>query len=346
MSPDNSCAANHISLQPRAKILVIRWKCIGDVVFALPAVNLLRDSLPNSHLTFWVSKENAFVTRLFDAIDDHWTLDRGALRTRRWPSGIAQLLKLLIKVRSERFDAVVDLQGYGETSLIVGWSGAKHRWASLQGGLRRHAYTHVEPASSHHHPAEQHLKLLHSVGFAPGRVRNHCQSTSQDLAKASEFLFNRGIRSDQLLIYVQPLTSSPARNWPLDRYKAIMLNLEKCGCRVLVGGGPADMDKYRSAGIPARNLTNKLDRTTDIALLQMAHLVIGGDTGFVHLALAMGTRVLVLRPPHGLPPFQRPDWAIVSPGPQIESLDISTVEMQVDRAIKDLTSNLTSFRSQ
>ena len=48
-----------------SQILIIRWKSIGDVAFTLPAVNRLRDNFPEARLTFLVSKENAFVARIY-----------------------------------------------------------------------------------------------------------------------------------------------------------------------------------------------------------------------------------------------------------------------------------------
>ena len=147
------------------EILVIRWKSIGDVVFALPAVNVLRGRFPGARITLMVSKENAFVAEGFEAVDRVWTVDREALRGRRFLSGLRDTVRLLGEVRRARFDLAVDLQGYGETAAFARWSGATARWGYRNGFLRSRAFTTAVARDLGRHPALGHLDLLAAAGI-------------------------------------------------------------------------------------------------------------------------------------------------------------------------------------
>src|ERR1017187_188309 len=63
------------------KVLLIRLKSIGDILFTLPAVNAVRDNFPSAKITFLTSKENAPLLCGFRAIDDVIPLDRATLRS-------------------------------------------------------------------------------------------------------------------------------------------------------------------------------------------------------------------------------------------------------------------------
>jgi len=141
-------------------ILVIRWKSIGDVVFALPAVNALRARFPEARITFLTSRENVFVPEGFRAVDRVWSIDRDALRGRRVLSGAWATARLLAATRREGFSLVVDLQGYGETAAFSWWSGAAQRWGYRTGFIRHRAYTTSMERPGSRHPALGHLELL------------------------------------------------------------------------------------------------------------------------------------------------------------------------------------------
>ncbi|MEI7807927.1 MAG: hypothetical protein WCJ07_05535, partial [Verrucomicrobiota bacterium] len=58
---------------------------------------------------------------------------------------------------------------------------------------------------------------------------------------------------------------------------------------------------------------NRLPRLTDAGLMKLASLTIGGDTGFLHLAVAMGSRVVMLmdlQTSRCAIPFGHPEWVV------------------------------------
>lgn len=275
-------------------ILVIRWKSIGDVVFALPPVNALRARFPQARITFLVSRENVFVPEGFQAVDRVWSIDRDALRSRRFLQGWLGTARLLSAVRSAGFSLVVDLQGYGETACFTRWSGAPERWGYRAGGLRRRAYTFSMERPEGAHPVQGHLDLLSRAGLGSFEPVNAFHVPPPLEARAMRFLGERGIGVATPWAYLQPFTSAEAKNWPLERYLRLATSLRRGGCRLLWGGGERDMAAMLAAGVPGQELLSGVARPVVAALLKHAGVVVGGDTGFIHLAVALGRPVVMM----------------------------------------------------
>jgi len=113
------------------KILLIRLKSIGDILFTLPAVHRLRDNLPRAKLSFLTSKEHAPILDGFAEVDETIALDRALFQQRRLKAVWAHTLELIRRLRRGRFSLVVDFQGYGETALLTWLTGAPERWGSV-----------------------------------------------------------------------------------------------------------------------------------------------------------------------------------------------------------------------
>jgi ADP-heptose:LPS heptosyltransferase len=316
------------------EILIIRWKSIGDVVFTLPAVNCIRANFPSARLTFLVSRENAFVVEGFAAIDQVWTIDRALLRGSRFLHGTGALTKLVFRIRRQRFSLVVDLQGYGETALISRVSGAEDRWGRTARSLRSRAYTRRHTPDNSLHPARDHLNLLAEAALKSGPTENQYRLDARDRLDARAFLQGRGFLRTNPLVYLQPFTSSAAKNWPLDRHLQVASILEDIGVQVIFGGGPEDRELLRTSGVDSRRIVEGVPRRTDIALLECADLVIGGDTGFLHLAVALKTQVLLLGRHSAVTPLGHPEQAILSPGPRVDSITVDEVVQKIGTMLK------------
>lgn len=95
-------------------ILLIRLKAIGDVIFTLPAVAVLREHYPEAKISFLASKENAPLLQGFRDINQVIALDRAALKKGNPLAMSLEFLGLLRRLRAGRFSLVVDFQGFGK----------------------------------------------------------------------------------------------------------------------------------------------------------------------------------------------------------------------------------------
>jgi ADP-heptose:LPS heptosyltransferase len=308
-----------VSSAPQARqrqILLIRLKSIGDIVFTLPAVGQVRAAHPDARLSFLVSADLAPLLAGFRDVGEVIALDRGRFRTGSLKTRISEALSLVRRLRQPRFSLAIDFQGYGETALLSWLSGARERWGTLYARGRKWAYTRAVPRDSKVHPAEAQLALLSGCGLSTSPVRNEFVLPATAAEEAGRFLTEQGFRLDRPILLLQPFTSSPEKNWPIDHYLAIAQHWREREWQVLFSGGPADRPVLApvcqrgfavSAGVPL---------LVTAGLMKLADLVVGGDTGLLHLAVAMGKRVVMLMSnagPGSCHPFGHPEWALVPP---------------------------------
>src|ERR1019366_8275816 len=153
-------------------ILLIRLKSIGDILFLLPAVHVVRENFPDAKITFLTSRENAALLEGFREVDEVITLDRVRFQSGNPKAILSEAFSLFCRLRGGKFSLVVDFQGYGETAWLAWLSGAPQRWGSVYTTPRRWAYTRSFPCNYHLHPVEWFLSLLHQCGVQPRTVRN------------------------------------------------------------------------------------------------------------------------------------------------------------------------------
>src|SRR5437868_15138593 len=93
------------------RILLIRLKSMGDIVFTLPAVHAIRSAVPQADITFLVSKEYASLLKGFREVNSSLELDRERFRGLH-PVKIAKdVLFMVRQMRSRGLDLTIDFQG-------------------------------------------------------------------------------------------------------------------------------------------------------------------------------------------------------------------------------------------
>ncbi len=318
------------------RILVIRWKSIGDVAFTLPAVNRIRDNLPDARLTFLVSKENAFVVEGFEAVDRIWTVDRSVFKEGRYLAGVSSFLGLLRQIRRERFDLVVDFQAYGETALMARISGAPERWGNAKPTFRSRAYTLNYDLGRERtmHPAMRHLAMLEAFGLRPTPMRNVHRLDSRHRDEARRHLEREAVSAGAPLVYFQPCTSAVAKNWPMDRYLGVAGWLRERGIASVFGGGPSESAALTQAKAEGFAVSTGLGVRGCVGLMAEASLVVGGDTGLVHVANGLGRPVLMIARPTAPRPIGREECVVLSEDPDVTRIPLVDVIRRVARILK------------
>ncbi len=332
-------------METKQNILLIRLRSMGDVLFTLPAVRLVREVFPSATITFLVSREYAPLLEGFRDVDETISVDRARYRRGNPISICLETLSLLRVLRRGKFSLVVDFQGYGETAWLAWWTGAPRRWGSVYRPARRWAYTRYLNRDGLMHPVEWNLSLLHHCGLHPARVLNEFAVPDSALEEARRLLAAHKLALDCPTLFIQPFTSTPAKNWPLDRYIAVAKHWRERGLQVLFGGGPAEcaaLEPARQAGFA---VSAGVPLNVSAGLAKLSTLTLGGDTGLLHLAVAMDRRVTAIIPsmaPGSPHPFQHPEWAVAPPaGLNISAITTEAVIEACGRAFSELDVHFT-----
>jgi ADP-heptose:LPS heptosyltransferase len=272
-------------------------------------------------------------------VDETIALNRARYRSGNPLHILTETLTLFRRLRRGRFSLVVDFQGYGETAWLTRLTGAPQRWASVHSTPPHWAYTRSFHYNYDIHPVEWYLSFLHQCGLPPGKVRNEFVVPDKALHEARSFFAAYNFAWDRPTLFIQPFTSTRGKNWPLDRYCAVARHWREQGRQVLFGGGPADraaLEPARQAGFPA---SAGVPLLVSAGLASLCALTLAGDTGLLHLAVAMGRRAAAIiqsTTPGNKFPFQHPEWAITpSQGTDVSTIATETVVAACERALAE-----------
>lgn len=256
-------------------ILVFSFSFIGDAVLSTTVVHPLRQHFPNSHITFLVGPHAVNLFANDPQLDATFVYDN-----RGEHQGFYGRLKLIKALRSQNFDLVVNLRD----SFIARCIGAEH-WGLLRGDKNRHAVT-------------RYLEVLSNYGVDITNAHPHLQLTDAELTEAQRLLTEAEINSDKLIIAVHPGGNWQYKLWRAKKYAALAdLLTEKYDATILLFAGPherklqsevADMMNSQPIIIDTDNLREVA------ALIASCNIYIGNDTGPMHIASAVGTRVIAL----------------------------------------------------
>ena len=334
-------ATRGLRIEP-SRILLIRLGGFGDVIFTIPAVHLIRANFPKAKITFLVYKEFAPLLQGFAGIDAVLTLNRARYRSFNPLTILWDTSSLLGRLVRSRFDLVVDFQGFGETALLSWLTRASERWGGVYRPGRKWAYTRAVARDLELHPIDYHLDLLcQAAGLAPASICNEFVPPEADREAARRIFTENSLSVGRPTLFIQPFTSSPHKSWPLEHFISTAKLWRERGVQVLFGGGPGEQEALapvRNAGFAVAAGAPPL---VSAGLVELSTLVLGGDTGLLHLAVAMGRRVVMIMrsvQPGACIPFGRREWTIVppTPGAHVEAVPFDTVNRACAEALTEL----------
>jgi heptosyltransferase-1 len=325
MSFESTAKALSTSNAP-AEILVTRFKAIGDIVFTLPAVHALRDNFPDSRITFFTSKENEPLIRGFVDVKDIITIDRTAFHRGQVVTIVRETCSLLRSLRRKKFSLAIDFQNYGETALLTWLTRAPLRLGSLYNRGRALAYTAGIQRDYSIHPVDWNLLLLQKGGVRIDSVRNEFILPATAQSEAREVFSRLKLVANKPTVFIQPFTSAAHKDWPFANYLALANEMRNRGAQVLFSGGPNQRAALEPANREGFAVSAGPPLLVTAGLMQLSTMVIGGDTGFVHLATALKKRVFCLAASIRPEPYGHKDWKIEPPGgSNMAGLAVSTI---------------------
>jgi lipopolysaccharide heptosyltransferase II len=289
------------------KILLVRLRLIGDVVFTTPAIGALRRRFPDARLTYLVEPPAEPVVRHHPALNDIIVAER--------PRGVARLacdLRLARRLRAEHFDVAIDFHGGPRSGLLTWASGAPQRIGYDLPG-RRWCYTTRVPwtrsLTPPRHSVLNQWDLLAPLGIdAPARARDAVvMLVNPDAdARVADRLRAAGIAPTAPIVVMHVSAGNPFRRWPAASFATVAAGLARDDRRrrVIVTSGPSEAAAAEAVAAEARGIAGDaaggIVRTGDFDLAELRSLVgrsalyIGGDSGPLHIASTTETPIVAL----------------------------------------------------
>jgi lipopolysaccharide heptosyltransferase II len=299
--------ASGLDEQQPVKILLLRLRLIGDVVFTTPIIRALRRTYPDAHLAYLVEPEAAPVVINNPHLDDVLIAPRtrGARR-------VLDDVALARRLRRARFDVAIDMHGGPRSAWLTWASGARERVGYAIRG-RAWMYTRIVPRSRDLRPRHSVLNQWDLLAALPDWRRELADPERDAVEMALDAnaearmrtrLARAGVAPSDEVIVVHVSAGNPFRRWPEAFFADLVTSLARHGNarRIVLSSGPSDRDAAARIATAARErLGASRDRIVDLgefdlqelrALIGLSRLFVGGDTGPLHIAAATPTPVV------------------------------------------------------
>jgi ADP-heptose:LPS heptosyltransferase len=277
------------------KLAVLRANAIGDYLVSLPAIEALRAAYPAAELVLLGADWHAgFLAGRPGPVDRCLAVPPTVgVRDDRPPSPPAAVDRFFARMRAERFDLAVQLQGGGRHSNpFVRRLGAKMTAGSRTPDAQ--PLDRTVPYTLHQHEIHRFLEVAAVVGAAPVTLEPRLEVTNADRAEALAVLAG----DDRSLVVLHPGANDPRRRWPVERLAVVGNELARKGVRLAVVGTASErglVDRLLD-GLDgdAADLAARLGLGGLAGLLEQATLLVGNDSGPRHLAAAVGTATVAV----------------------------------------------------
>jgi heptosyltransferase-1 len=274
------------------KILIIKPSSLGDVIHSLPFLKALRERFQDAYIEWVISKNlkellegNPLINELIVFDKDSWK------RIGNLPETLKETMGLIKRLRSKRYDMVIDLQGLLRSGLIAFFSpsplriGFKHaregsslfynRRISVNGSL---------------HAVDKYLEIARSLGARTDMVEFPLFLKDADRERIKTKIGNL---SEYMVIV--PSARWQSKRWPSENFGRL---IERLPVSCIIIGSHSDIPTVQqvinSSNGKGINLCGRTSLGEVAALIADAKIVISNDSGPIHLAVALKRPVVAL----------------------------------------------------
>ncbi|NYZ64001.1 glycosyltransferase family 9 protein [Luteimonas sp. SJ-16] len=274
---------------------MLRLSALGDVTHVLPLIATLRDAWPQVALTWLIGAGEA---RLLAGLPD---VDLVVYDKKSGLAGMREVGRALRSRLGEarRFDALLQMQVAARANLLSGFVPAR----------RRIGYDRARSKDLHgvfvseRIPDRPGIHVLDAIGSFCEPLGLRQTRVVWDMPVPDDaHAWARAQWDDdgRPVLMISPCSSHVRRNWLPDRYAALADHAVDAGWRIVLCGGRSALERETADAIlaamrhPALDLVGKDTLKQLPALLARAQLLVTPDSGPMHIANAMGTKVLGL----------------------------------------------------
>jgi len=279
------------------KILLVKPSSLGDIVHALPVVSELRRHFGASRISWLVNTSLMDMARASPYVDEIIPFDRDS-----WRGFLSLLVNgmgffgLCARLRAERYDLVLDLQGLFRSAFLSRVSNAPVRVGFFNARELGYIFynARVRLGSNKLHAVDRYLFTLRRIGIEPGKPDFAMKVDASAMQRVEDLLGRAHWDRAGPLVVASPFTRWPTKDWPAEYYAKVLGEIRRrWGARIVIDASVAEASRADKlaveVGSGTLNLAGKTTLAQMIALLSRAKLLLTGDSGPMHVADALGT---------------------------------------------------------
>jgi lipopolysaccharide heptosyltransferase II len=291
------------------RILLVRLRPLGDVVFTTPLLSALRRHYPEAHISYVVEPDAAPIVEGNPHINELIVAPR-----RRGMARIADDIRIAKQLAHGRYDLAIDLHG-GPRSAWLTWASRAPRRIGYTIPGRSWMYTQVVQRSQDltpRHSVMNQWDLLAPLDIPaldPGRDPLQMPDSPHATRDIERYLTEARVDRSDTLIVIHVSASTRFKRWPEDSFVSLVTRLVRQGTnrKVFFTSGPSDAEAARRIADAARHglgplgtailESRQLTLPALRALITRAALFVGGDSGPLHIAATTSVPIVELLGP-------------------------------------------------
>lgn len=277
--------------EPPRHICIIMLTAIGDVVHALPVANALKRAWPETRIT-WIAEPVPS-----GMVSPHPAVDQVIVYEKK--KGLAGVRELRRRMRGQQFDVAINLMPYFKSNWPMLFARAPERWTFDRGRARDGIWllgNRQLPARPRAHTQDMFIEFIEALGVEAHPIEWRLVITDDERAQQRELVAQLEGRRG---IAVVPTSSTIKKDWPAERYVPVVDFIHEQGARAVLVGGPGAREVEAARLIEAGAREKPVWMMGDVARsliwkIDACDLLVGPDTGPVHIANALGKPVVGL----------------------------------------------------
>jgi ADP-heptose:LPS heptosyltransferase len=333
-------------LPPSPRILMTQLTGIGRCLHAVPLLRAVRRAFPGAFIA-WAGEEP-----LRPLVEGHPDLNQFVAVPPAWMKTVRGVASMRARLRTPSFDVAFDPEGLTRTAALGWLSGARIRigFPSPDASGLAPWLNNRRVQSATVHQVDRNLDLMRGLNIRDANVEFGLPLNSFDY----NLVRNQIRKQTQLpFVVIHPGAGLACKRWPPDRYAVVaQFARRRLGLRSIVTWSGAEERavaraiEHRSANAAIAAPQTSLRQLA--ALLAQSVMYVGGETGPMHLAAALGIPCVALfgpaQPlqtgPYG-PGHQvlQADGQSIGPGERLPSDNFAMRQISVEhvcRAIADV----------
>lgn len=280
-----------INLSDVKKILIIKFRGIGDVVLSTVVLDNLKDNFPSASIDFLTEKPSEQILNPLPFINNVILFDKKKFKDR---------IDLIRQIRKNKYDLILDFYSNPFSAQVTFFSGAKYKAGFPYKG-RKYAYTLYGPAERGIlHAADLHLEFLRTVSLDVQYKNLHVGIEHQDILFAEQY-YSNNFTTDKLLVGISPSGGWASKKCDPVKFAEIAdAVINKFNADILVLWGPGDESDADEIiklmkETPVKAPATKIGAMA--ALISKCNVLIANDSGPMHISTALGIPTLSLHGP-------------------------------------------------
>ncbi|MCP4482000.1 MAG: glycosyltransferase family 9 protein [bacterium] len=277
------------------KILIVQLRKLGDVILTTPIIDVLYKKFENDVIIDFLTEPQSE-----EVLTDNPMLRQVLVLDK---SSVKEQLKLIWKLRSEKYDYVFDFFGNPRSAQLTFLSGVKKRYG-YDYPIRHRLYNHcVKRDRKSKYVVDFKMDLLRDLDIEPGFRKTSIYFKREMSEDMRHYLCEHGWDGkSKILAIATPNVRdvSLVKNWLFERYAELGSLVQKdLGAFVLILWGPGEKDiaediYYHLADKEKACLAPDLSIKELSAMLSLTDVLLTGCGGSKHVAVAVGTPTVTI----------------------------------------------------